>query len=203
MHSDTKQLFKFQHPFWAETNCHSFYISECTADTKTHTLQGDINTDSKLFFPERKHKKCYYKTLCNTNDISYKSWVSQSSVAKDSSLLGCDNESYSKWLLTFQRTIVPSSSGFSRPRRFLHALFDPSHCTVMNHSCHKSEGLHSIDSLILWQTSHNSWSSNTSWLQDDCYPALAAKSRTQRCDLLVVYWEILGPASSHGHWICK
>ena len=94
-----------------------------------------------MFFSERKHKKCYYKTLCNTYDIStydisYKIWVSQSSVAKDSSLLWCDTESYSKWLLTFQRIIVPSSSGFSRPRRFLHALLDPSHWQVMNHSCH-------------------------------------------------------------------
>lgn len=76
------------------------------------------------------------QNICNIYDVSDKIWVSQSSVAKDSSLRSCNTESHSKWLLTFQRLTVPSSSEFSKPRTFLHALLDPSHWQVRNHSCH-------------------------------------------------------------------
>ena len=81
-------------------------------------------------------QKVNIKNVITKHYAIHKSWVFRNSVAKDSSLLWCYIESYSQWLLTFQRIIVPSSSGFSRPRRFLHALLDPSQWKVRNHSCH-------------------------------------------------------------------
>jgi hypothetical protein len=188
----TQNSWKLQHQFWARTNCHSLWISVCYCRHQDSRLYEDTSVRTvTCSFQKANIKNVITKHYVINVTFLARFEVPQTVLPRILSLLWYDNESYSERLLTFRRISVPSPSELSRPRRFLHRLREASHWKLRTPpavtQCHIPEDLHSIHSLILRQTPHNSWSDNTSWLQDDCYLASAAKSRTQECDLLAVY----------------